>query len=215
MSKDIFNIKVLANKQRHWFRRGDLNMALKVIRVTGLAYLLLATLWLLFEVINSVQTKRQSSLPSSSSLTSVHAGDKTTEMPPIDKLIARNGTIIGDISFLLDFAIIAFPKSGTTFMKDYLNSSSETWLYEKEFCIKSTKDLQRFVYTYHEMHVKLKQSTHNKQIKFGLKCPGVLYRNDIQIYRQYFPNAKLLVGLRHPGEHHQILLITFVTACFQ
>lgn len=175
-----------------------MTLDLRRIRVSGLAHLLLASLWISFFFINSVQTKRQAFLPSSSPLKSARARDKTIDMPAINTLIARNGTIIGDISQLLDFAIIAFPKSGTTFMKDYLNSSSETWLYETEFCIKSTEDLQRFVHTYHNIHIKLKQSARNKQIKFGLKCPGVLYRNDIEIYRQYFPNTKLIVGLRHP-----------------
>ena len=120
------------------------------------------------------------------------------DLPPIETLIAPNGTIIGDISFLLDFAIIAFPKSGTTFMKEYLNLSDETWLHEKEFCIKNDNDLQRFINTYHRMHTELKQTTSGKGVKFGLKCPGVLYRNDIQIYRKYFRNTKLIIGLRHP-----------------
>ena len=120
------------------------------------------------------------------------------KLPPLDTLIALNGTITGDISFLLDFAIIAFPKSGTTFMKDYLQSSSETWLFKKEFCIKNKDDLQQFVQIYYKMHVRLKQSNNGKTIKFGLKCPGVLYRNDIQIYREYFPTTKLIIGLRHP-----------------
>jgi hypothetical protein len=86
-------------------------------------------------------------------------------------------------------------------MKDYLNESSETWLYEREFCMQNLEDVTRFVQVYHKIHIKLRQGTgrsHDKQIKFGLKCPGVLYRSDIQLYRQFFPRTKLIVGLRHP-----------------
>lgn len=164
----------------------------------SLTYLVLMALVIMFALNKPIQSTEPLPLPSSSSMKLTQKHDTAVDIPPLHTLIAKNGTIIGDISFLLDFAIIAFPKSGTTFMKDYLNSSSETWLYETEFCIKNSDDLQRFVRVYHDMHIELKQSTHGKRIKFGLKCPGVLYRSDIQVYRDYFPNTKLIIGLRHP-----------------
>jgi len=109
---------------------------------------------------------------------------------------------------MLDFAIIGFPKCGTSFMKDYLNQTEETFVYHREFCIKKPSDLKRFVETYHELHVrfqqqKLQQQQHPKYntrtIKFGLKCPGVLYRSyDMKIYEKYFPKTKFIVGIRHP-----------------
>ncbi|KAL3793222.1 hypothetical protein HJC23_000764 [Cyclotella cryptica] len=127
-------------------------------------------------------------------------------IPPIESLLAPNGTIIGDISWMLDFAIIAFPKSGTTFMKDYLRQSSEVWMYPREFCIKSLEDVERFVRVYYEVrleHDRQLQLQENNldnvsMIQYGLKCPGVLYRNDIDIYRRYFHRTKLIVGIRHP-----------------
>ena len=160
---------------------------------------LLAMIAAVFVRNNSVST-RQSSLLKPTRTQTLQNGYSSSEqnLPPLDSIIARNGTIIGDISFLLDFAIIAFPKSGTTFMKDYLQSSSETWLFKKEFCIKKQDDLLQFVKIYYKMHVELKQYSYKKTIKFGLKCPGVLYRSDVQIYRQYFPTTKLIIGLRHP-----------------
>mmetsp|Transcript_31441 Transcript_31441/g.62285 ORF Transcript_31441/g.62285 Transcript_31441/m.62285 type:complete len:403 (-) Transcript_31441:4-1212(-) len=123
-------------------------------------------------------------------------------IPPIDSLIhPKNGKIIGDISWLLDFAIIGFPKSGTTFMKDYLNQSNETCVYEREFCMKQPSDVPNLVRHYHDAHLKLQQSLKDnyKKINFGLKCPGVLYRkHDLNIYRKYFPRTRLIIGLRHP-----------------
>jgi len=121
------------------------------------------------------------------------------ELPPLKELIAPNGTVIGDISWMLDFAIIAFPKSGTTFMKDYLNETGETYVYEREFCIKRYSQVSDFVQTYYKLHVKLNQPKQPKTIRFGLKCPGVFYRtDDIHIYAKYFPHTKFIVGLRHP-----------------
>lgn len=117
----------------------------------------------------------------------------------LKELVDKNGNIIGDISWLLDFAVIGFPKSGTSFMKDYLNQTQETFVYHKEFCIKKESDLKRFVEIYHDLHVRFQQPTHNKTMRFGLKCPGVLYRAyDMEIFEKYFPTTKLIVGLRHP-----------------
>ena len=128
-----------------------------------------------------------------------HETTAILELPPLEELIARNGTIIGDISWMLDFAVIAFPKSVTTFMKDYLNQTKETFVFERELCMKHYSDITDFVKTYYDLHAKLKQPRYPKTIQFGLKCPGVLYReNDIHIYAKYFPRTKFIIGLRHP-----------------
>lgn len=122
------------------------------------------------------------------------------DIPPLlTDLIDKNGKVTGDISWMLDFAIIGFPKSGTSFMKDYLNQTDETFVYHREFCIKKPSDLKRFVKTYHKLHVRYQQPTHHKTVRFGLKCPGVTYRSyDMEIYAKYFPHTKFIVGLRHP-----------------
>jgi len=79
-------------------------------------------------------------------------------------------------------------------------------VYHREFCIKKSSDLTRFVEVYHELHVRFQQqqqvqhnNNKNKRIRFGLKCPGVLYRShDMNIYKTYFPNTKFIVGIRPP-----------------
>ena len=142
--------------------------------------------------------------PTSSSATAVD------NLPPIDTLIdSTNTTIIGDISFLLDFAIIAFPKAGTTFLKDYIHNGTagssdsddrEVYVYPHELCMKRTSNVIDFVYKFYELHLQYNQQYDIKRpVKFGIKCPGVFYRpNDIHIYKKYFPHAKLIIGLRHP-----------------
>jgi len=135
------------------------------------------------------------------------------ELPPLSSLLNPSHTkVIGDISFLLDFAIIGFPKSGTTFLKDYINQTSQTYVYERELCIKKYSDLIDFVELYYDLHEQYDDNqqqqeqggypsmkdTSPSRIKFGLKCPGVLYRNDLSIYKRYFPTTKLIIGLRSP-----------------
>ena len=84
-------------------------------------------------------------------------------------------------------------------MKDYLNKTKETYVYEHEFCMKHPSDVSDFVKTYHELHVRFNQPKYPKTIQFGLKCPGVFYRKeDIHFYEQYFPDTKFIVGLRDP-----------------
>jgi len=135
---------------------------------------------------------------------------KIHNLPPIDTLIdSTNTTIIGDISFLLDFAIIGFPKAGTTFLKDYIpkgtsggsdSDDREVYLYPHELCMKRTSAVIDFVYKFYELHLQYNQQYEIKRpVKFGIKCPGVLYRpHDILYYKKYFPHAKLIIGLRHP-----------------
>jgi len=135
------------------------------------------------------------------------------QLPPLSSLLNPSHTkVIGDISWLLDFAIIGFPKSGTTFLKDYINQTSQTYVYERELCIKKYSDLIDFVELYYDLHEQYNSQQHQQEqggypsmkdtspnrIKFGLKCPGVLYRNDLSIYKRYFPKTKLIVGLRSP-----------------
>ena len=138
------------------------------------------------------------------------------ELPSLSSLLNPSHTkVIGDISFLLDFAIIGFPKSGTTFLKDYINQTSQTHVHERELCIKKYSDLIDFVELYYDLHEQYnskQQHQHQQEqggypsmkdtspsrIKFGLKCPGVLYRNDLSIYKRYFPTTKLIIGLRSP-----------------
>ncbi|KAK1741144.1 hypothetical protein QTG54_008396 [Skeletonema marinoi] len=74
---------------------------------------------------NSNNTK--SSASSTTEITPTTNSNSTTIIiPPLKDLIDKNGKVISDISWMLDFAIIGFPKSGTSFLKNYLNQTDET-----------------------------------------------------------------------------------------
>ncbi|KAL7550872.1 hypothetical protein ACHAWF_016000 [Thalassiosira exigua] len=131
------------------------------------------------------------------------AGGPADPPPPLSSLLARNGTVVvGDVSWMLDFAVIAFPKAGTSFLKDYLRAADEVYVRERELCMKRPSDVAEFVRTYHALHVGLKQPRDQKQktVRFGVKCPGVFYRaDDVHLYAKYFPKTKFIIGLRHPA----------------
>ena len=150
-------------------------------------------------ILSSYQKERAPTEKEKYNVSNITSDTTIVALPPLNELIATNGTIIGDISWMLDFAIIAFPKSGTTFMKDYLNQTSETYVYDREYCMKRHEDVGDFVREYYDLHVRYNQPQYPKTIQFGLKCPGVFYRaDDIHLYNKFFPSTKFIVGLRHP-----------------
>eukprot|EP00986_Skeletonema_menzelii_P012718 scaffold7170_cov80-Skeletonema_menzelii.AAC.1 len=147
---------------------------------------------------NNIDTSK-STLSIKEITTVIESNDNDTKItiPPLKDLLDKNGKVINDISWMLDFAIIAFPKSGTSFLKNYLNETEESFVYHREFCIKKPSDVTRFVEIYHEMHLRFLQRQQeqqqqgqgqfngNQRIKFGLKCPGVLYRAyDLKFYKK-------------------------------
>ena len=94
-------------------------------------------------------------------------------IPALKDLISCNRThcnVTGDISFLLDFAIIAHPKTATTFLGDYLNRSDETYIHSEEHCFMKPEKVQDFVRTHLPKYKRWKEE--GKDIKIGIKCPG-------------------------------------------
>ena len=75
---------------------------------------------------NNIDTSK-STLSIKEITTVIESNDNDTKIsiPPLKDLLDKNGKVINDISWMLDFAIIAFPKSGTSFLKNYLNETEE------------------------------------------------------------------------------------------
>jgi hypothetical protein len=126
----------------------------------------------------------------------------TTEIsvrPPLRTLARNKKTIIGDVSFLLDFAILGFGKCGTTTMMYWLAEHPEIQAFTQEkyelmqglpglFAKKLYRDLPAGNY------------------KRGYKAPqDVRYIHVLQYFRNYFVNAKIMVGIRHPVTWFQSL----------
>ena len=101
------------------------------------------------------------------------------ELPPISTLIGANGKIAAgaNISGLLDFSIIGFPKTGTTSLLRHL--SEHTISLPKEHCDLANNDTAKLVkdiYDDHARRLKQQQSKRDTvvldgSLLRGIKCP--------------------------------------------
>ena len=100
-----------------------------------------------------------------------------------------------DISDFLDFAIIGNPKTGTTFLVEWLNRHPDLWLPEREMRHLLRRKgpglvVDQFMYMY-------RRKMGRRQL--GYKCPAdVREITALTHLRDSFPKTKLVVGLRHP-----------------
>jgi hypothetical protein len=111
--------------------------------------------------------------------------------PPFREVVHRNGTILGDVSDLLDFAIIGFGKCGTTTLKSWLDRHPEIQCYPHEvyaLAHRQPQELLRLLYYLPEGNYKR-----------GYKSPfDLVYNYTMPYFRRYFPKTPLIVGIRHP-----------------
>ena len=119
-------------------------------------------------------------------------------LPPLNTMLNSKREIVGNVQMLLHYAIIGFGKCGTTSMMQLLQSHSQLQSLDSEVWALIEKNPARLV---ERLHKKL---TRNKMR--GYKCPGdILASYALEYYRQYWPQTKLIVGVRHPVLHFQSL----------
>ncbi|KAI2497342.1 hypothetical protein MHU86_17162 [Fragilaria crotonensis] len=125
-------------------------------------------------------------------LTQRQPGAATQTYPPVDSLLSGKYNVTGDISFLVDFAIIGFPKCGTSTMMEYLDKSPYTKVAQKERCELGTGRQAKLT---RDLYKELPEGNYKR----GIKCPRDL-ENEFSMagYNKYFPGVHLLVGIRHP-----------------
>jgi hypothetical protein len=112
--------------------------------------------------------------------------------PPLDKLVYGKYNVTGDVSFILDFAIIGFPKCGTSTMMEYLDQSPYTKVAQKERCDLGYGRQAKLV---RDLYAELPEG----EYKRGIKCPRDLENEfAMKAYTRYFPRTNFLIGLRHP-----------------
>eukprot|EP00977_Amphora_coffeiformis_P001433 scaffold291_cov168-Amphora_coffeaeformis.AAC.2 len=99
--------------------------------------------------------------------------------------------IVADISDFIDFAIIGNPKTGTTFLAEWLNQHADLYLPDREmrhFMEPNGPGLlvRQFMHLY-------RRKRGNKQL--GYKCPADVREMQSLIHlRNHFPKTKLIVG---------------------
>ncbi|KAL7544491.1 hypothetical protein ACHAWF_007879 [Thalassiosira exigua] len=125
------------------------------------------------------------------------------DWPPISTLLDSNGNIVhgANISGLLDFSIIGFPKTGTTSILRHLSDLTATLPNEHcDLVANGTAKLLKDIYKDHSLRLKESKGAASlgKQIR-GIKCPQDISSDwSMHNYAKYFPRTKLIVGIRHP-----------------
>ena len=113
--------------------------------------------------------------------------------PPLQSII-QGWNITGDPSWLLNLAIIGFPKTGTSTLMKYLHLVPQIHIFDEERCELG-----------YNQQVRLIDSLYNNippgDMIRGIKCPRDLeVPLALQNYQTYFPKTDFMVGLRHPVE---------------
>lgn len=99
----------------------------------------------------------------------------------------------------LDFYIAGFPKCSTSTLKSTLSLSNEISIWPKERCDLNSNEPDAVVYD------KLTSVLNNTNLIQGIKCPtGICCsQNAVRRLEKWYPNVKLIFGLRHPIAYFQ------------
>lgn len=125
-----------------------------------------------------------------------HSADTSltaTDWPQLENLIDKtNSKIITDVQFMLDFAIIAHPKTATSNLQNWLRSHPEIQMHQLENHALAKGRPAELVSDLYD----LKPGWNYKR---GYKAPrDLIIGESLQAIETYWPTTKLIVGLRHP-----------------
>jgi hypothetical protein len=109
--------------------------------------------------------------------------------PPLDSIV-QGWNVTGDPTWLLNVAVVGFPKCGTSTLMYHLESHPEVQFFTHERCEMTGNQ-----------HVPLMRSLYNDlppgDYVRGIKCPRDMELS-IPAYQKYFKKASFIVGIRHP-----------------
>lgn len=144
----------------------------------------------------------------------------STHVPQLDTLLSRSssderskgggGKIIGNVDFLLNYAIIGFGKCGTSTLIQWLCqhkeihsiSKHEVWLLQNKkpavLVEKLYHNYQQQLYSHYQHEMRSSPSPFH--IIQGYKNPTDIMHphSSLEYIKQYFPQTKLIVTIRHP-----------------
>jgi hypothetical protein len=125
--------------------------------------------------------------------TSPCATEEEEERPRLHTLIGDfDKSITGDVEFLLNFAIIGYPKTATTSTMRWLESHNEVQMNHHE--LHSLQDGKPA-----ELVSQLYTLPAGSKYKRGYKAPRDIYSIEaLNSIAEYWPGCKLVIGLRHP-----------------
>jgi hypothetical protein len=105
-------------------------------------------------------------------------------------------------SVKLDFFVAGFPKCGTTTLLKTFEAHNETAVHPEEEC--SIAMVRSDDEAYHRLMKNLNEASSDPNVKRGIKCPvGLSTHTSIERLQHWFPDTKLIFGLRHPVYYFQ------------
>jgi hypothetical protein len=115
------------------------------------------------------------------------------QRPPLRDLISKeDDKVIGDVSFLLQFAIVGHGKCGTTAIADWLSQNPQVRIPKQETLELALGTVTEFISRVYIDHPPGRSVN-------GYKCPGdIRSPKSIRALSQYFPKTVLIIGIRHP-----------------
>jgi hypothetical protein len=146
---------------------------------------------------------------------SKHRSRGRQKIPPLSDLVDLSAQRVkSNVEFLLDFAIVGYPKTGTSFLLDWLAQHDQVLASTREMHDLSEGRLADFVSTLYNLppHNEASQSSSESSekngtsilldtgyYKRGYKAPRDVQSPEVmRILDRYWPDARLVVGLRHP-----------------
>lgn len=114
--------------------------------------------------------------------------------PPLSSLVLKDSQteIIGDVQFLMDFAIVGYPKTATSTKVRWLAKHSEIQMYDHEIYHMKDGQPANMVRTLYAL-------PEGDQFKRGYKAPRDIHNpRALDSFTKYWPKTKFIVGLRHP-----------------
>ena len=113
---------------------------------------------------------------------------KNTDWPRLSTLVDGD-EVIGDVQFLLDFAIVGHSKTSTTAHMWWLADHPEIQMDKKEVNFLNHRDPAGMVRAMYDL-------PHGRQYKRGYKSPHELQRAYVPpMYEKWWPNTDFIVGL--------------------
>jgi hypothetical protein len=146
--------------------------------------------------------ERRNPLPSLASLVTLNSPISSGTHKTNSISGTRKDSIIGNVSDLLDFAIIGFAKAGTSTMMQYLNQPPISRVFQQEHCHIGYDRPEVLV---PELYHALRKATFSTNTPatttttalIGIKCPRNIDDSMIN-FSTYFPHTKFIIALRHP-----------------
>lgn len=148
---------------------------------------------------SSEMTQRQAKKNLSAVVAEVQINDINLEpipRPPL-RSIVQGWNITGDPSWLLQFSIVGFPKSGTSTLMFHLRSHPEIHIFKDERCELAYNQHVRLI---EALYRNFPPSNASHRFVRGIKCPQDLENTKLSMrnYKKVFPKADFIVGIRHP-----------------